>query len=72
VKPEQSFLHDIASPIATALLNLGSIVSLLEEQKPGELAECLELAKSCLEQMERATDMLRERRQALRGEGSAP
>jgi hypothetical protein len=63
--PERTFLHDISSPLTTLELNLGNVISILEERNPSDIDECLKLAKSCLTQLQRAGEMIHARRAVL-------
>jgi hypothetical protein len=62
---ERSFLHDIASPVTSVLLNLENIVAILQDNKPEEIEECIKMANSCVTQLKRTTEMIRERREIL-------
>ncbi|MGE3263509.1 MAG: hypothetical protein AB7K68_17150 [Bacteriovoracia bacterium] len=62
---ERKFLHDIASPLTTIQLNLDNAIMMLEDKKPEEQAEALQLLQRCLEQTKRAGLMVQARRQLL-------
>lgn len=62
---ERKFLHDIASPLTTVQLNLESVVMILEDKKPEELPQALELLRRCVEQTRRAGTMVQARRQII-------
>jgi hypothetical protein len=62
---ERTFLHDIASPVTSVLLNLENIMSILQDRKPEEIDECIKMAGSCVTQLKRAVDMIRDRREIL-------
>lgn len=62
---ERKFLHDIASPLTTIQLNLDNAILMIEDGKPEELPESLQLLKRCLDQTRRASAMLQARREIL-------
>jgi hypothetical protein len=62
---ERTFLHDISSPLTSIQLNVESAISVLEEGTPESMLECLNILRPCLEQANRAADMIRARRNEL-------
>lgn len=62
---ERVFLHDIASPITTAQLNLENAAALIQESGQ-ETPELLNLIKSSIRQMEKAGLLIRKRREEVK------
>ena len=62
---ERSFLHDISSPLTSVQLNIESVIMLIEEAKPEDVKNCLRMLNTCLVQLKRASDMVRNRRDSL-------
>lgn len=65
MQDERKFLHDIASPLTTVQLNLDNAMMILEDKKPEELPQAMELLQRCLDQARRAGSMIEARRQVL-------
>jgi Fic family protein len=61
IKDERKFLHDISAPISAALITLENLLLDLEEKFP----QGLEDGKDIMEALDRATSMIRERRDQL-------
>lgn len=62
---ERTFLHDISSPLTSILLNMENVIMMLEDRKPEEIDECIAMLNSCLLQVRRSTELVRERREVL-------
>jgi hypothetical protein len=62
---ERSFLHDISSPLTTIQLNLDQVISLLKERPSDHQELCLPKLEQCMKNVNKITDSLRKRRQAI-------
>lgn len=65
LKDEMKFLHDIASPLTSVLLNLENVAGILAEKKPEDIDACLKMIQKCLTQTKKSTDLLSSRRTAV-------
>ncbi len=66
---ERKFLHDISSPLTSVILNLENIVDMLQEKNPEDLETCLKMMNNCIHQTKRASEMIKERREIVKGSG---
>lgn len=60
---EREFLHDIASPLTTLQLNIENALAMIEEKNSGP--DCVQMLNSCLEQLNKAHNLIRTRRDLL-------
>lgn len=61
---ERRFLHDLASPLTTVILNLDNALALLTES-PEQTAAAIDLLRRCAEQSQRAAELIQERRRHI-------
>ena len=60
---ERQFLHDLSNPLSTALFIADELVQVTRERQPG--SEALSEIVSLLTSLERARDLITERRRCL-------
>ncbi|MGZ3649567.1 MAG: hypothetical protein ACXVB9_13465 [Bdellovibrionota bacterium] len=64
-KGESTFLHDFASPLTSLFLNLENMMVVLEDGKEEDEDLTKAMAKNCLCQIQKMTELIQHRRSIL-------
>ena len=65
VAEERKFIHDLASPLSSLQLDLENVAAVLEDAKPDDIELAKKMAATCLKQVQKMAELLRQRRATL-------
>lgn len=72
LEDEMKFLHDIASPLTSILLNLESVCGILADKKVEDIDTCIKMIQKCLAQTKKSSEMLTQRRTLVMQKAQSP